>query len=103
MNAPEIQVSASQSAEQSEAVDKARRNAQLEALLATAKQRTQRLRALASGLAVLIAIVAALAVWAIGQRDDAQRQTRQATSLALASSANAVPGSRLDLSLLLAW
>jgi CHASE3 domain sensor protein len=39
-----------------------------------AKRATRRLRALASGLAVLTAIVTILAVWALGQRSTAQQQ-----------------------------
>jgi WD40 repeat protein len=77
--------------------------------LEAAKRRTRRLRLLASGLAALTAIVAALAVWALGQRSDAQqrgndarRQTAQATSLALASSAVPLRTSQPHISLLLA-
>ena len=70
--------------------------------LEAAKRRTRRLRILASGLAALTAIVAALAVWALGQRSDAQRQATEATSLALTSSASPLLNSRPDISLLLA-
>jgi hypothetical protein len=96
-------LSASEANQHNELVDKARKNEQLAALLEAARHRTHRLRVLASGLAVLIAVVAALAVWAIGQRNDAHRQATEATSLALAASTNSVFSSRPDISLLLAF
>lgn len=65
-------------------------------------RRTRRLRGLATGLAMLSVVVAALAVWALGQRDDAQRETTQATSLALAASSAQLLGSRPDVAMLLA-
>jgi CHASE3 domain sensor protein/energy-coupling factor transporter ATP-binding protein EcfA2 len=43
-----------------------------------ARRRTRRLRGLASGLVVLTVIVAALAVWALGQRNDAQHESNEA-------------------------
>lgn len=96
-------VMASEAAEHDEVVDKARTNEQLRALLAAAKHRTRRLRIFAGGLGALMAVAAALGVWAWGQSNDAHDQAREATSLALASSATAAPGSRLDISLLLAF
>ena len=66
------------------------------------KRRSRRLRGLATGLAALTIIVAALAVWALDQRRDAQRRAREATSVALASSATQLLNSRPDVSLLLA-
>ncbi len=75
-----------------------------------ARRRTHRLRILAVGSTVLAVIVAALAVFALDQRNSAQRQTvvaqRQtsdATSLALTSSASPLLNSRPDISLLLAF
>jgi WD40 repeat protein/transcriptional regulator with XRE-family HTH domain len=76
--------------------------------LEAATRRARRLRALATGLATLTVIVAVLAVWALGQRAQAQherlatqRQASVARSLALASSASALLHSRPDISLLL--
>jgi WD40 repeat protein/energy-coupling factor transporter ATP-binding protein EcfA2 len=63
---------------------------------------TSRLKLLAIGLGALAALVATLAVWALGQRSNAQRQAMEATSLALASSASPLLDSRPDVSLLLA-
>jgi WD40 repeat protein/energy-coupling factor transporter ATP-binding protein EcfA2 len=63
---------------------------------------TSRLKVLVAGLAALTAVVAALAVWADGQRRDARSQAMQAASLALASAASPLLGSRPDVSLLLA-
>jgi transcriptional regulator with XRE-family HTH domain len=70
--------------------------------LEVAKRRTRRLRVLATGLAVLTVVVAALAVWALDQRNDARRQTTKATSLALALSASQLLNRRPDVALLLA-
>jgi WD40 repeat protein/transcriptional regulator with XRE-family HTH domain len=74
-----------------------------------ARRRARRLRGLVSGFGVLAVIVAALAVWALDQRSNAQwdrntaqRQSARATSIALASSASALLNSRPDASLLLA-
>jgi WD40 repeat protein/energy-coupling factor transporter ATP-binding protein EcfA2 len=73
---------------------------------AAAERRTRRQRVLAGGLAALTAIVAVLAVWALDQRSNTQAQSnakqRQATSLALASSASTLLKSRLDVALSLA-
>jgi hypothetical protein len=66
------------------------------------ERRTRRLRVLASALATLTALVAALAVWALDQRSDARRQAAQATALALASAPSALISSRPDVALLLA-
>jgi hypothetical protein len=66
------------------------------------ERRTRRLRVLASALATLTALVAALAVWALDQRSDARRQATQATALALASAPSALISSRPDVALLLA-
>ena len=74
--------------------------------LAHERQRERRrlriLGSIAGGLLIIAAGVAALAVWALGQRSDAQRQAAEATSLALASSASPLLRSRPDVSLLLA-
>ena len=73
--------------------------------LAHERQRERRrlriLGSIAGGLLIIAAVVAALAVWALGQRSDARRQATEATSLALASSATPLLRSRPDLSLLL--
>ena len=73
------------------------------------RRRLRILGALAGGMLVVTAIVAALAIWALHQRDDAQhqraearRQTAQATSLALTSIATPLASTRPDVSLLLA-
>jgi len=52
-------------------------------------------------LGALVAVFAALGIWALIQRNDAQRATRSATSLALASAAKDEVGPHLDRSLLL--
>jgi WD40 repeat protein len=80
--------------------------------LEAGKRRTRRLRILACGLAGLTVTVAALAVWALGERDnaqralaqrsDAQRQTTRVTSVVLTSSASALRDRRPDIALLLA-
>ena len=49
---------------------------------AAAQLRTRRLRALAGGLAATTVVVVIVAAWAIGQRNDQRRQTREVTSLA---------------------
>jgi WD40 repeat protein len=76
---------------------------------ATDLRTTRRRKALMTGLAGLTVMVAALAVWALGQRSDAQRQrsdaqrqAAQATSLALTTAASPLLRSRPDVSLLLA-
>jgi WD40 repeat protein/transcriptional regulator with XRE-family HTH domain len=73
--------------------------------LEVARRRTRRLRALATGLAALTAIVTILAAWALEQRRTARHETAQASSVALASSASAssLLRSRPDISLLLAY
>jgi WD40 repeat protein/transcriptional regulator with XRE-family HTH domain len=96
-------LTASQTVEHDELLDKARKNAQLQELLKAARHRTHRLRVLASGLTASMAVLAALAVWAIGQNNDAHRQARQATSLALSSSATSLLSNRSDIALLLAF
>ena len=74
--------------------------------LAQERQRERRrLRIFASitaGLLIVVALIAALAFWALGQRSTAQRQTTQAASLALASTASTQLSKRPDVSLLLA-
>ena len=52
---------------------------------AAAQVRTRRLRALAGGLVGTTIVVVVLAAWALGQRNDQRRQTREVTSLALAT------------------
>lgn len=74
----------------------------LTASRAIQQRRARGMRVVAGGLAALAVSVAALAVWALVQRNTARRQATQATSLALASSATALLGSRPDVSLLLA-
>jgi WD40 repeat protein/DNA-binding SARP family transcriptional activator len=76
--------------------------------LEAAKRRTHRLRVLATGLATLAVLIAAIAVWALDQRAQAQRervatqrQALVARSLALTSSASALFHTRPDISLLL--
>lgn len=69
--------------------------------LEAGNRRTHRLRVLATGLAALTVLVAALAVWALNQRSTARHETAQATSVALASSALPLLRSRPDISLLL--
>ena len=59
------------------------------AVLAT-RRSARRLRTLAAGLAGLAIVVALLASWAIGQRDDARRQAAHATALALEHSVIAI-------------
>ena len=71
--------------------------------LEVTKRRTRRLRALASGLAAVTAISAALALWASSQRSEAQHRAAEATSLALVSSSAPLRTSRPDISLLLAF
>ena len=77
---------------------------------AAAQRSTRRLRILAGGLAAVAAIVAALGVLALAQRDNAreeragaQRQAAEATSLALAVSAAEPLATRPDISLGLAF
>ena len=52
-------------------------------------------------LTALVAVFAALGIWALIQRSGAKRATRSATSLALASAAKDEVGRHVDLSLLL--
>ncbi len=68
-----------------------------------ARRRARRLRTLATGLAGLSVAIAVLAIWALGQRGDAQRQSTQATGLALASASESLVGSRPDVALVLAF
>jgi WD40 repeat protein len=74
--------------------------------LAHERQRERRrlriLASIAGGLLIVAALVAALAVWALGQRSTARRQATQARALALGSSASSLLGTRPDVSLLLA-
>ena len=61
-------------------------------------------RARIGGVVVLLlagVLFAGLAVWALGQRSDAVRETERASSLALASTAGAQLDTRLDTALLL--
>jgi len=70
-----------------------------------ARERRRRavLGAIAGGLFLVAALVAALAVWALRQRSDAQTQAADATSLALTSAADAQLKTRPDISLLLSF
>jgi len=61
----------------------------------------RRLLRLGTVVGVVIAAVAALAVWALIQRNDADRARRSATSLALAAASANELSSHLDVSLLL--
>jgi WD40 repeat protein/energy-coupling factor transporter ATP-binding protein EcfA2 len=70
--------------------------------LQVAKRRTRRLRLLATGLATMTAVIASLAVWALDQRSNAHRRASDTTSLALATSSEALRNSRPDVALLLA-
>ncbi len=70
--------------------------------LQVARRRTRRLRSLATGIAMLAVVVAALAVWALDQRASSQRRASEATSLALATSSLALRNDRPDVALLLA-
>ena len=69
--------------------------------LETARRRTRRLRLLAAGFAAATAIVAALAIWALGQRTDARREAGRATSLALATSSTSLARREPHVALLL--
>jgi WD40 repeat protein len=72
--------------------------------LRAAARRTQRLRILAGTLAALSVVVGLLAVWALGQRSEAQRRGGEATSLALAGASSDEPlASRPDHALALAF
>jgi CHASE3 domain sensor protein len=62
-----------------------------------ARRRTRRLRGLAIGLTVLSVIVAALAVWAIEQRDDLQRQRNLAQHQATQATARASENSLITI------
>lgn len=66
------------------------------------RRRIRRLGATVLVLLLFGAIVAALAVWALNQRSNAERQAEAASALALASSAEAELRSRPDVSLQLA-
>jgi hypothetical protein len=66
------------------------------------RRRLRVLGSIAGALLLGAAIVAALAIWALGQRSDAQHQAVAARSLALTSSATQLLDSRPDVSLLLA-
>jgi WD40 repeat protein len=69
------------------------------------RRERRRLRILATSTAsllIIVALIAALAIWALDQRGHARRQATQARSLALTSSASALLRSRPDVSLLLA-
>jgi WD40 repeat protein len=73
----------------------------LAASRAADRRRACRLKILATGLAAMTVIVATLALWALGQRSEAQRQATQLTSLALALSASQLSDERPDVALLL--
>ncbi|HEX8159471.1 MAG TPA: AAA family ATPase [Solirubrobacteraceae bacterium] len=67
-----------------------------------AARRRKRFRVLAIGLTVVSVVVAAFAVWALGQRSAAQRQARETTSVALSLSAAPLLNKRPELALPLA-
>jgi WD40 repeat protein len=75
--------------------------------LAHERQRERRRMAIfgsiSGGLLIIAAVVAVLAVWALGQRADAQRRESEATSLALAASSVEPLRTRPDVSLALAF
>jgi len=80
----------------------------LESSEAAARSEVAAARRRTRGLAVVAVVVAALAIWALGQRTDAQRgrvdaerQAREATSLALASASLPARKSRPDIAALL--
>ena len=68
-----------------------------------ARERRRRvvLGSIAGALLLVATAVAILAIWALGQRTEAQRQASDATSLALTSAATPLLQNRPDLSLLL--
>ena len=66
------------------------------------RRRLRQFGSIAAALVLVVAIIAAVAVWALGQRSDARRQAKEATSLALASAAGDALESRPDVSLPLA-
>jgi WD40 repeat protein len=66
------------------------------------RRRLRVVSAVATALLIVAALVAALAVWALRQRNEAVQEKAKATSLALASTATPLLGSRPDISLLLA-
>lgn len=68
-----------------------------------ARERRRRvvLGSIAGALLLVATAVAILAIWALGQRTEAQRQASDATSLALTSAATPLLNRRPDLSLLL--
>ena len=81
-----------------------RRQEEFRRLQERARER-RRLRifgSVAAALALVVAIIAAVAVWALGQRSDARHQANEATSLALASAAEDTLDRRPDISLPLA-
>ncbi len=65
------------------------------------KAAIRRVARIAGGLAVLLAIVGSLGIWALVQRSEARTATRSATSLALASTATTQLATRPDNALLL--
>ena len=65
------------------------------------KAAIRRVARIAGGLAILLAIVGGLGIWALVQRSEAQTATRSATSLALASTAVTQLPTRPDTALLL--
>jgi len=65
-------------------------------------QDRRRERRRAAAFLIVGAVLAGIAVWALGQRSDAQRQEKASISLALAATSGAQLGSRPDVSLLLA-
>ena len=66
------------------------------------RRRLRQFGSIAAALLLVVAVIAAVAVWALGQRSDARRQAKEATSLALASAAGNALESRPDVSLALA-
>ncbi|HEX6583428.1 MAG TPA: WD40 repeat domain-containing protein [Thermoleophilaceae bacterium] len=81
-----------------------RRRDEFQQMLARHRER-RRIRRLGATVGILLlfgAIVAALAIWALNQRSNAEQQAEEASALALASSAEALLQTRPDVALGLA-
>lgn len=68
---------------------------------AQARRRYVLLGSVAGALLVVVAIIAVIAVWALGQRAAAQREASTSRSFGLAAAATSLTGSRPDVALLL--
>ena len=67
------------------------------------QQDRRRERRRAAVFLVVGAVLAAIAIWALGQRSDARREAETSASLALAATSSAQVGSRPDVALLLGF